>query len=87
MLPQGGEVVTFRLATAEEIISRGTQRDALRRAAMILAFRWTLGAIGFVAASLFSAYAIVIAPDWVFWTYISSLIALVIWLFVRSERQ
>ena len=75
----------FRLATAEEIISRGTQRDALRRAAMMLAFRWTLGAIGFALFVLITAYSILIAPDWVFWTYVSSLIALCIFLFVRGR--
>jgi hypothetical protein len=77
----------FRLATAEEIIARGTQRDALRRAAMMMAFRWTLGALGFIGFGLGSGYFIAVAPGWQFGVYIACLISAVIYLFVRQERQ
>jgi len=75
----------YKLATVDELVSRGTQKDKVRSAIMRMVARWTLGAIGFALFVLITAYSILIAPDWVFWTYVSSLIALCIFLFVRGR--
>jgi len=79
--------MTFKLATCEDLIAAGADKQKARNAAIRDVSRGLLWTLGFAVFVFVSAYSILIAPDWVFWTYISSLIALVIWLFVRSERQ